>query len=220
MTWDGRWNFNAIIVGLPGDGKTTVVMHYIRRHLLETPGIVIAHDPLAQFTRIGCVHYPSVGAYRAASAKAAKAKAPMPRGASIGGDDADAITELALGLGEKLNTADRVRVPILVPFDEGSMRDGSGSTWMGKLDRRFIVLRRHRGVGGIFNVQETAMLTAAFYRMSTDVILFQLPSDRAAKLDVKLYLEKGTLVRAGVTRLPPHKYIRVRPRVGVVEGPL
>lgn len=214
--WEGRWNLTVIIVGLPGDGKTTVVKRIIANHLRTTPGIVLAHDPLAQFTSVGCRHYASVAAYRAAAAAAARDKAPMPRGAAIGGDTSDDVTELAMELGERLNTADRVRVPILVPYDEGSLREGSGSTWMGKVDRRFLALRRHRGVGPVFNVQDVAMLTQGFYRMATDVVLFQLPSDRARDLDEKLYLERGTLERAGVTRLPHHYYLRVRPRVGVV----
>lgn len=210
------YNFAAIVVGLPGYGKTTLQVALIRRHLQETDGIVLAHDPVHQFVQHGCAYYEDAGAWRAAAAAAAREGKPMPRGASIGGVDSDAITELAMQLGEKLNTADRVACPILVPFDEGSLREGSGSTHISKLDNQLLALRRHRGVAPIFNLQEVAQLTARFYRMSTDFFLFRQTVDRAAQLDGLLFLEPGTLERAGVAQLDKHRYLHVRLGEGVV----
>ena len=145
----------------------------------------------------------------------------MPKGASIGGDNGDEVTKLALEVGERAgNTDKRVVRPVLVPFDESVEREGSGSTYASKLDKKFLTGRRHAGVGGIYNVQDTTLLTALFFRMSTDVVLFQIPSNIAREMDTKLYLEPGTLVRAGVTRLGPHQHVRVKLRVGVVPGVL
>lgn len=214
------WNFCGIVVGLPGYGKTTLQISLVRRHLAETKGIVLAHDPVTQFTKHGCAYYKDVAAYRSAAAEAASKKQPFARGASIGGDDSDAVVELALELGEKLNTADRVAVPILVPFDEGSLREGSGSTHISKLDNRLLAVRRHRGVGPVFNLQEPAQLMSRFYRMATDVYLFKQTEDRAYELDKLLFLDKGTLARAGVTHLVEHHYIHVRPGRGIVEDAL
>jgi hypothetical protein len=217
---DVSWNFSAIVVGLPGYGKTTLQAQLIQRHFETTDGIVLAHDPVRQFAKLGCHVYPDAAAYRRAAAEAATKKTPMPRGASIGGTDSDSIVMLAMEMGEKLNTADRVRVPILVPFDEGSIREGSGSTYVSKLDNQLLATRRHLGVGLILNVQECAQLMNRWYLMSTDVYLFRQTSDRANLLDGYLALEKGTLARAGVTRLEQHRYLHVRCGVGVVSEAL
>lgn len=213
------YNFSAMIVGLPGQGKTTLVTQLIGRHLETTRGIVLAHDPVQQFTRIGCRWYKDAHAWRLEAAAAAAKQQPMPRGAAIGGNAED-VVRLALELGEKLNTADAVAVPILVPFDEASLRDGSGSTYASKEDTELLSLRRHRGVAPIFNLQEIKQLTARFYRMSTDVYLFRQTSDRALELDSLLFLERGTLEAAGVTQLEQHHYVHVQVGVGVVDAPL
>lgn len=214
------WNFSGIIVGPRGFGKTTLQISLIERHLRETNGIVVAHDPVMQFAKYGCAYYPDVAAWRAANAAAARERKPMPRGSCIGGLDSEAVTQLALELGEKMNTADRVAVPILVPYDEASLRDGSGSTHIGDLDRQMLSLARHRGVGPVFNLQEAKQLVAQFFRQATDVYLFRQTEDRARELDNLLVLEKHTLVRAGVTRLEKHNYLHVRTGEGIVDEPL
>lgn len=215
------YNYSAIVVGPPGFGKTSLQVELIKRHLRETPGIVLAHDPLRQFVREGCAWYSDAAAWRLAARKvAANPKLMMPRGASIGGTDSDEITDLAMELGARLNSAKRVRVPILVPYDEGSLREGSGSTFISAKDNQFLALRRHKGVLPIFNLQDVRQLTERFYRMSTDVYLFRQTSDRARTLDNLLLLEKGTLEREGICALPKHSYIHVRIGEGVVGDAL
>jgi hypothetical protein len=214
------WNFAAVVVGLPGVGKTTLQVQLIRRHLQTPTGIVLAHDPMAQFTRHGCHFYKDANAWRAAAAKAAKSKTPMPRGASIGGYDSDGITTLALEIGELCNRAERITVPILVPYDEGSLREGSSSSHITPLDNRLLAVRRHAGVGPVFNLQECKQLTARFYRVATDVFLFRQTAERARELDSLLFLERGTLEAAGVTQLENHRYLHVKVGQGIVREPL
>lgn len=216
-----RWNFCAYIIGPPEYGKTSILRKLVRRHLTELPtGIVLIHDPVAQFAKDGCAFYRDANAYRAAAAAALKAKKPMPRGASLGGS-AEELTRLALSLGERAgNTQDHVRVPILLGFDEASLRDGSGSTWMGKDDNELLSTRRHRGVGIVMNIQDTGQLTERFFRMSTDNYVLAQTTESATKLEKALMLERGTLLRAGVTQLPIHQYLHVRLRVGVVAEAL
>jgi hypothetical protein len=217
-----KWNFAAFIIGPPEYGKTSILRKLIRRHLAELPsGIVLVHDPVAQFGRDGAVFFKDAAAYRAAAVAAADEKnPPLPRAASIGGS-AEELTKLALQMGERAgNTQDHVRVPILLAFDEGSLREGSGATWMGKDDNELLATRRHRGVGIVINLQDGSQLTERFFRMSTDVYLMAQTTEHCQRLDKALMLEKGTLEAAGVPKLEMHRYLHVRLRVGVVSEAL
>lgn len=210
----------AFLIAPPEYGKTTVARRLVRRHLEQHErGLVFVHDPVAQYHAEGCQFYPDVNAWRAAAAAAsAEGAPPMPRGSSLGGSAED-VTKLALELGERCgNTQDDVRVPILVVWDEASLLDGSGSTWVGKSDAEFLATRRHRGVGGIFNLQDTGQLMQRFYRASTDVYLFAQPAESVALLEKHLMLDKGTLRAA--TKLEMYDYLHVRLRVGVVPEEL
>ena len=215
-TTNAQWNYSAVVVGMPGVGKTTLQGSLIRRHLTTTAGIVLAHDPMGQFTRDGCRFYKDASAYRAAAAAAGREGKKLPRGASIGGLNSDAVTELACELGAKMNTAERVTCPILVPFDEGSLREGSGSTYVSDLDNRILSTRRHLGVGLVLNVQECKQLMARWYQMSTDLYLFKQTRDRARLLDGYAQFEQGSLESWGVTTLEEHRYLHVRPGKGLV----
>lgn len=210
-------NFQGIICGPPGFGKTTLAASLVRKHLTETRGIVLAFDPFSQFAKHGCYSYKDANAYRvAAEQKRAEGK-EMPRGASLGGKASD-VTALAIELGQKLNSAHDVRVPILVPYDEGSLIDSSGSTYIGDLDNQTQAARRHFGVALLYNVQQPSQLMERFWTMSTNVFLFRQTRDRAATLEKYLLLEPGDLLRAGVTRLEPFHFIEVRLGKGIVRG--
>lgn len=211
------FNESHIIVGPPGCGKTTLAAQLVRRHLERDNGVVFVHDPVYQFAKHGCAPYRDTAAWKRAAAYCAQQNPPsdMPRGASIGGEDEE-ITKLALSIGERCNTADRVSVPMMVVYDEGSLRMSSGSTFIGKTDNEALAIRRHRGVAFVFNLQDPAQLTERFFRMSTDVWMFRQTSSNAAKLENLLLLEKGDLMRAGITRLPPHHYLHVRLGEGIV----
>lgn len=213
------YNFTGIIVGPPGFGKTTLQRALVRRHLAQPTGVVLAHDPLYQFGKDGCHAYKDAAAWRAAAVAAAAKKLPMPRGASIGGRSED-VTQLALDMGERLNRANDTRVAILTPYDEGSLLSSSGSTYMGDAENETLALRRHRGVGAVYNLQEPKQLTAKFYRMSTDVYLFRQTEENAHHVEKHMLLEKNELLRAGVTRLPEHRYLHVRLGKGLVAEAL
>jgi hypothetical protein len=211
-----------MIVGPPMYGKTSIARALVRRHMAEWPtGIVLVHDPVAQFGGDGCYWYENADAWRAAAREAAKPESPgMPRGASLGGSTED-IVALAQELGTRAgNTQWNVRQPILVVLDEGSTNDNSGSTWIGKQDQQSLAMRRHRGNGFVFNVQTPMMLHTRFWEMATDFYIMVQTSRHAAVLDERLALEKGTLQRAGVCSLPPHRYLHARRVVGVVQEEL
>jgi GTPase SAR1 family protein len=210
-------NYQAIICGPPGCGKTTLAKSLVRRHLDETRGIVLAFDPMHQLTRDGCEYYADAAAWRARQSEAGATGKPASRGASIGGDAAD-VTALAMELGKRMNTATDVRLPILVPYDEGSLLGSSGTTYVGDLDNKLQATRRHLGVSPVYNLQQPSQLTERFWTMSTDAFLFRQTSDRARQLEQYLLLERNELVRAGITRLPAHYFIHVRVGQGIVSG--
>jgi hypothetical protein len=219
-TTQREFNYCAIVVGLPGYGKSTLMQSLIRRHLLErTNGIVLAHDPEGQFTSSGCYFYPDAATYRRKALKAQAGGTGIPRGASIGGNSDDVVT-LAMEIGDRANRATSVERPILLCFDEASLRDGSGSTWTGKADNELLSIRRHRGIGPVFNLQEAKQLSARFFRGTTDVYLFRQTLERSQELDGLCFLDKGTLHRAGVTDLEKFRYLHVRIGDGVVPDPL
>ncbi len=130
------------------------------------------------------------------------------------------MTQLGLDLGERLNTANRVTTPILIAYDEGSLRGASGSTFISPLDNQALALRRHRGVGMIFNLQLPTQLTARFWNMSTDAYVFRQTTKSAKALDELLFLEEGTLARAGVCQLEKFSYLHVRVGDGIVDEEL
>ncbi len=211
-----NWNFSAMVVGLPGFGKTSVMTSLARRHLETTNGIVLAHDPMGQFGAHGCALFADAAAWRAA----ASSGKPMPRGAALMSPDADDVTQLAMDLGERLNTANRVTTPILVAYDEATMRGASGSTFCSPLDNRALSMRRHHGIGMIFNLQLPTQLTARFWNMSTDAYVFAQTAKRAKQLDELLFLDEGVLARAGVCQLPKFSYLHVRVGTGIVDEEL
>lgn len=213
-----RWNFCAMIVGLPEYGKTSIARALVRKHY-ELPGsVALVHDPVGQFGNDRCYWFKDADAWRAAAREASKPNGkPMPRFASLGGSTED-VVELARELGEKSgNTQWNCRVPILVVLDEGSTNENSGSTWIGKQDLQSLAMRRHKGNGFVFNVQGPTMLTERFWMFSTDFyVMFQTEKD-AELLDRRLALKPGTLKSHGVCEFPPHKFVHCRKVVGPVE---
>lgn len=208
MTAD--FNFAACIIGPPQFGKTTLARSLMGRHLADfKDGIVIAHDPLQQF---GARSYKTPADVRAAFIAAE----PMPRLISVT-SDAPGCTSLAYEIGERWNTAKRTTRPILLCYDEGSLIGSSGATWMGQADKEALAVRRHRGVGLVYNLQRYNQFTQSFYDSATDLYLFcQLPT-RLAAIEEALGLHAGTLKAAGADTLPQHHYLHLRHHVGVVS---
>lgn len=187
----------VILVGPPKTGKTTYVRGLVIQHLVSNPtGIALVQDSNGdQFSDI-CATYNSVTEYRLAVANAARSNAPLARGAAFRGMESRAMTALAMEIGDHHNAALGVRVPIMLAFDESSMMESSGATWIDRSDLQLIATRRHKGIAPVFNCQRDGALTQAFFDMSTDCIVFsQNGSDGARSLEKKLGLPKGSLER-------------------------
>lgn len=211
------YNFMGLVVGPPSHGKTTLAGALVRRHFTDGEGIVLAHDPNQQYRHHGCAPYEDVAAWRRAAAKAIATRVAMPRGASLGGS-ASEVTELANDIGTRCNRALRCAVRILAVYDEGSLLDTSGSTYVGAVDNQLMANRRHRGVGLLYLIQRATQLPRPFFDMSTDVYVFRQPPDAVDILERALLLRRGEL--AHVAELPRHDYVHVKLGDGIVEAPL
>ncbi len=214
------YNFCAFVVGPSGWGKTTIARALIRRHADAHPnGIVFAHDPERQFGKDGCQWYANADAWRHAARAAMERREPIPRLASIDGDSV-AMDNLVWEVSEKVNRADDVRVPILDVKDEASLHTGSGPTWLGAEDNALFSTRRHRGCGLVLALQNAKQLSVRVLERATDLYVFVQPRKALRHLDEAMMLEPGTLELAGARELGEHRYLHVRPVVGVVADPL
>lgn len=185
-----EFNFASVIVGPPQMGKTTIARTLVRDHL-AAGGWAFVHDPNRQF-RDMCAVYDDAAAWRAAAAAAGK-ETPFPRGASLGGKATD-VTQLAVDIGRAHNTADNIRVPIMLVYDESSLMGSSGGSYVGELDNALLSNRRHWGVGPVYNVQRPTALTEGFYNLATDVFILAQSSDRRTRvLEEYLGLPDGAL---------------------------
>lgn len=208
------FNKAVVVVGPPQYGKTTKAIDQAVEHLRAYPtGLVLAHDPNRQF-RSFCGVYETVSDWRRALDQAARTKTEIPRGSSVGGSAAD-VTRAAVELGKARNVAGKVRVPIFLVFDESSLMETSGGSFMGKEETQLLSNRRHWGIAPLYNVQRPTALTEAFYSMSTDVFIFGQPSERrTAILEEYLGLRAGVL--AWLVGAPKFTYAHWRAGEGLV----
>ena len=198
-----------LIAGPPRNGKTTFADGLAAKALAEG-WWVFAHDPNHQYKR--CVRYENVAAWRASALAAATARTPMPRGASIGGP-ASELVALVVELGRRHNTDVEAKMPMLVIFDEGSMLDATGATWLGRADGELVATRRHLGIAPVFLIQRASGLHPSLTELATDVVLFRHPSSKLARLEETLSLEPGEL--AALATAPPFRFVHVKPGRGI-----
>ena len=204
----------TLVIGPPKHGKTSILHDVCERHLTSYPtGVALVHDVNRQFVDL-CARYENVADYRGKANKAALAGEPFPRGASFGCDTSE-IAELALELGVLHNEDTRVTVPILLIYDETSLMETSGSTWVSKLDLKIIANRRHRGIHPAYNLQRHAGLMDAFFELATDVcILSQVSDENTRALEKKIGMKPGALAR--LVGAPKYTYVHWRQGEGCV----
>jgi hypothetical protein len=208
------FNEQLLVLGPPQCGKTTFVRSYVHQHLTtHANGRAFVHDPNLQFKGV-CAIYEDVAAYRRAAAAAVAGGKPMHRGAGIGGEWHE-VRDLAISIGRRANTADRVRVPIVLAADESSMMLDAGSTHTSQNERRLFSTRRHLGIAPVYNAQTAAALVDVYFAFATRVIMFRQPSTReTAKLEQRLSMPDGALT--SLTTLENFRYAEWRPGQGLV----
>lgn len=211
----GQVRFQALICGMPGAGKTTLMRALARRAIVEDGATVIAHDPMGEWRRAWGGGVASVRTDKEARAiRDGVRGGRLPRVISVEADSTVAA-DLAAELGATLNTADRVTRPLLLMFDEGALVSGSGASYQSDADRRLTAIRRHRGVGIAWNVQAPTMLPVQYWQLATDVYTYALASQRDVQtLERRCGLDDGAL--AFVRRLERYRVVRIRRGVGIV----
>jgi len=211
-----RANFGGLAIGAPESGKTTVIRRWMHDFLVANPtGIAIVHDTQRQFGDL-CASYATPDEYIEAASKAAAQRASIQRSIAITGHESQPVAELALALGKRHNLGKpMVRVPIMLAWDETSVLDATGSTFVGKLDWEIATTRRHLGIRTAHNLQRPGSLPRAMYEIATDVVIFRLTSDDTARdLETKLGLTRMTL--QPMIGAPKFRYAHWRSGAGLV----
>lgn len=194
----------TLLVGGAGFGKSTVVRELALAHLRAHPrALALVHDPHSGM-RDFCQTYESAAAVRAAYEASTKPGGPVfHRGSSIRGSSTE-VRDLAVEVGARANTMDKVTVPILYGCEETTLMDSSSKTYAERGDLAMLGNRRHLGIHIVMGVQTVEGLTEAWYGQATEVLIFSLVSTaKALELEKRIGLEKGELapmVRAGKFR--------------------
>lgn len=204
-------NYCGLIFAAPGFGKTSIAIEIADTFLAK--GVkVFAHDPNKMF-RGRAAEYASVAEYDARVIAAEKKEERIPACSSFNCPAAE-VRDLVVRLGRKHNDMDRVKVPMLMIFDEGSLVD-SGSTYISKEDQALLANRRHLGVGVLFLLQRTAMLTKAFRDFATDLYVMNQPVEDLEPVEKSLRLPAGSL--RDIAALSKHRYVHAQIEHGVVK---
>lgn len=226
----GQVRFQALICGMPGAGKTTLMRALARRAIVEDGATVIAHDPMGEWSRewagrITTVTARTDGAIGRVGASRAGVptvdaiidnarRGRLPRAIAADGDSTVAAG-LAESLGTMLNTATKVTRPFFLLFDEAALLSDTGASYQSQEDRRLTAIRRHRGVAIAWNVQAPTMLPIQYWQLATDVYTYTLASRRDVQtLERRCGLDDGVL--SCVLTLPRYHVLRIRRGVGVV----
>lgn len=208
------YDFAGLVIGPPKSGKTTKLRSLVDEHLRAHPtGLALVHDPNLQFQDL-CATYEDVHAWRRALAEHEKTKTPFPRGAAVAGDWSE-LRDMAIAIGRARNRADRVRVPILLACDESSLMADSGRSHIEKAELQLLSMRRHWGIGPVYNAQQATSLVDAFYALSTHVFAFRQVSEKETrKLEERFGLPEGRL--ASLVTAPKFHYVELRAGEGLV----
>lgn len=178
----------TIVVGLPKHGKSTTLRRESLEFLNTYPtGLVLAHDLNEELAPDITSVYKDTKQWREAFA-AGKAT----RGASFL-CSSNEVGELVLELGNRLNSAKDVRVPMKYALDENSESDTSGPTYQGQQDRVIWSRRRHLGVAPFINTQIVTDVNSKFWRAATKVYIFAQAEEQARALEKMLSLPKHAL---------------------------
>jgi len=189
-----------LVIGPPGCGKSTLAREIFKAHLREGR-IILAHDPFKEFLYLGR-RADDIEVVRRTIENAARTGQRVNRGWSIGGVDADPVTQYAMELGPKAG-----RVVDLI-LDETVLLTESHPTYVAKRDRVLLTGRRHYNICPILLAQDPGVLSALWLRFATQCCLFRLVDRERLKRLGKL-LSVANIERA--VDLPDYQYLVLIP---------
>lgn len=210
-------NHLSFCIAPPMAGKSTL-QRSVARALLEAhpASVLLAHDESGDWAREW--RLPVVQDPRAWLAAWDAKPRTAPRLASF--DCAwSELRGLVFELGRRYNDAAATRLLMVVAIDEAVMLDDSQSSYTARDDKRLLLRRRHLGAAVLVNMQEVSTLAKGFLSTATDVFAFLMPDEDAVRvLERRCAMPRGAL--AGLGRLAPHRYLHLRPGVGIVREAL
>lgn len=205
----------TILLGPSEYGKSTIIRTLALEHLNSHPrALALIHDPHWDFDDVGKKYKTAAEVRAAYQASRVEGGPVFARGAAVRGSSSE-LRDLAVEMGERSNTKDRVTTPIFFAVDETSLMDGSSKTYAEKADLALLSNRRHYGIHVAMGVQEVTNLTAVWFKQATEVyILSQGTIEAVRELEKRIGLPKGKLDRT--LNAPRFKFLTWRRGEGLV----
>jgi len=194
----GEWNVAIGVVGGPGCGKSFYAQHRARQLLAQQPTYCIAHDPTMS------IRGADVHRYRSEAELLAGLKA-APAGIHVL-DVADGlrVVKLAVAVGEAAKRQPDP-TPTLLVLDEIVAVGNMSPSYLDPAVQEAYAMRRHVHLGWIFCSQRPQQAHPSVWELSTELVIFRVPTRRQLDRLEDLGVPAATL--DAIPNLPKHRHV-------------